>query len=214
MSSTELTIVSRQGHGSPTARIAPEFAANRTLRRPVSHVNDPLVVSPIEPAEAAQMTRTFIAFFVCQSFVVLFIALHDWLSLGRLNNLAAVRAADSTARLFFVTALSTLPFAIGLAASAHYAGGRNPHWLTWLLWISYLLGVYGMLRAWYWPYLFGGDLERIRRYQQRFANTHAFLPTMHGIRPDTLHVCFHAALIATLALLAILTFRDHTFAFS
>ena len=81
-------------------------------------------------------------------------------------------------RLFFVTVLSTLPFAIALVASFHYATGRNPHWLT------------------------------------RFANTHAFLPKIHGIRPDTLHVIFHAALIATLALLAMLTFRDHASAFS
>lgn len=160
------------------------------------------------------MTSTFIAFLVCQSLVVLFIALHDWVPLGRLSNLEAVRAADSTAKLFFVTVLSTLPFAIALAASLYYAAGRNPHWLTWLLWISYGFGLYGMLRAWYWPYLFGGDPERVRRYQQRFANTHAFLPAIHGIRPDTLHICFHAALISAFALLAVLTFRDHAFAFN
>jgi hypothetical protein len=116
-------------------------------------------------------------------------------------------------RLFFVTVLSTLPFAIALVASFHYATGRNPHWLTWLLWISYGFGLYGMMRAWYWPYLFGGDPARIERYQQRFANTHAFLPTIHGIRPDTLHVCFHAAYISACVLLAVLTFRDHMFAF-
>ena len=160
-----------------------------------------------------KMTPTFIAFLGCQSLVVLFIALHDWVPLGRFSNLEAVWAADSTARLFFATVLSTLPFAIGLAASVYYSATRFPIWLTWLLWISYGVGFYGVLRAWYWPYLFGGDPERIRRYQQRFANTHAFLPTFHGIRPDTLHVCFHIAYISTCALLAILTFRDHAFAF-
>lgn len=160
------------------------------------------------------MTSTFTAFLICQSLVVLFIALHDWVPLGSLSNLEGVRAADSTARLFFVTLLSMLPFAIGLAASFYFAATRFPHWLTWWLWITYGFGFYGMLRAWYWPYLFGGDPERIKRYQQRFANTHAFLPTIHGIRPDTLHVLFHAALIATCVLLALLTFRDHVFAFN
>jgi hypothetical protein len=160
------------------------------------------------------MTPTLIAFLGCQSLIVLFIALHDWVPLGRLTNLAAVRAADSTARLFVATVLSTLPFAVGLAASAHYASVSNPIWLTWWLWISYGLMFYGVLRAWYWPYLFGGDPARVERYQERFANTHGFLPTLHGIRPDTLHVCFHAVLVATLVLLGVLTFRDHVFAFN
>jgi hypothetical protein len=160
-----------------------------------------------------EMTSTLIAFLGCQSLVVLFIALHDWVPLGRLSNLEGVRTADSTTRLVFVTALSTLPFAVGLAASFHYARTHIPDWVTWWLWITYGFGIYGMLRAWYWPYLFGGDPARIERYQKRFAHTHAFLPTMHGIRPDTLHVCFHAVLLATVILLGVLTFRDHLFAF-
>jgi hypothetical protein len=159
------------------------------------------------------MGMTLTAFVVCQSLVMLFIALHDWVPLGRLSNLEAVRAADSTMKLFFVTVLSTLPFAIGLAASVYYAPVGNPIWLTWLLWITYGLAIYGMMRAWYWPYFFGGDPARVQRYQQRFANTRAFLPTFHGIRPDTLHVCFHAVLVSTVALLGVLTFRDHAFAF-
>jgi hypothetical protein len=160
------------------------------------------------------MTSALIAFLVCQSLVVLFIALHDWVPLGRFSNLEGVRGADSTARLFFVTVLSTLPFAVGLAGTAYFSASRFPHWLTWWLWITYAVGMYGLLRAWYWPYLFGGDPARVQRYQQRFANTHAFLPTLHGIRPDTLHVCFHVAYIAAFALLAVLTFRDHVFSFN
>jgi hypothetical protein len=160
------------------------------------------------------MTSTLEVFLGCQFFVVLFIALHDWVPLGKLNNLVGVRAADTTTRLFFVSVLSTLPYAVGLAATLHYASTRNPIWLTWWLWISYSLGIYGMLRAWYWPYLFGGDPARVERYQQRFAHTHAFLPTIHGIRPDTLHVCFHVVYVSALVLLGILTFRDHAFGFN
>lgn len=138
--------------------------------------------------------------------VVLFIALHDWIPLGPLNNLRGVRSADSAGRLAVVTALSTLPFAIGLAGTAYYAARHFPAWLGWLLWITYASALYGVLRAWYIPYLLMNDPDRIARYQVRFAQTHAFLPTHNGIRPDTLHVCFHAVLIATVVLLACLTF--------
>ena len=148
------------------------------------------------------------AFLGCQLFVVLFIALHDWLPLGRLNNLAGIRAVDTTRHLVVVTVLSTLPFAIGLAASVYYARTGFPMWVMVWLWISYGTGAYGMLRAWWIPYLLIRDPERAARYQQRFANTHAFLPARNGIRPDTLHVCFHVVLVVLIILLCILTFTD------
>jgi len=148
------------------------------------------------------------AFLGCQLFVVLFIALHDWLPLGRLNNLAGIRAVDTTRRLVVVTVLSTLPFAIGLAASVYYAMTGFPMWVMVWLWISYGTGAYGMLRAWWIPYLLIRDPVRAARYQQRFANTHAFLPARNGIRPDTLHVCFHVVLVVLIILLCILTFTD------
>jgi len=148
------------------------------------------------------------AFLGCQLFVVLFIALHDWLPLGRLNNLAGIRAVDTTRRLVVVTVLSTLPFAIGLAASVYYARTGFPMWVMVWLWISYGTGAYGMLRAWWIPYLLIRDPVRAARYQQRFANTHAFLPARNGIRPDTLHVCFHVVLVALIILLCVLTFTD------
>lgn len=145
-----------------------------------------------------------LAFLICQLCVVVFIALHDWLPLGRLNNLTGIRAVDTRLRRIVTTALSTLPFGIGLAGSVYYSGGRFPSWLFWLLAISYGLGLYGMLRAWYLPYLVYHDSARARRYQERFANTHALLPMRHGIRPDTLHVSFHVVLVLTAALLFIL----------
>ena len=92
-------------------------------------------------------------FLVCQLFVVLFIALHDWVPLGKLSNRPAIRAADTRRRLLWVTALSTLPYAIGFAASAYYAATGFPMWLMYLLWISYIAGFYGLLRAWWVPYL-------------------------------------------------------------
>jgi hypothetical protein len=151
------------------------------------------------------------AFLGCQLVVVLFIALHDWIPLGKLNNLTGIRAVDTTRRLLVVTVLSALPFAIGFAASAHYASTGFPMWLMWWLWISYGTGLYGMLRAWWVPYLLVGDPVRAARYQERFAQTHAFLPTRNGIRPDTLHVCFHAVFVVLLILLGVLKFSGHAF---
>lgn len=150
------------------------------------------------------------AFLICQLFVVLFIAFHDWIPLGSLNNLKGVASADSKGKRVVVTALSTLPFAIGLAGSAWYASTRFPTWLVWLLWITYGGAVYGMLRTWYVPYLLVAEPDRATRYQTMFSHTHTFLPTRNGIAPNTLHVIFHAVLIATAVLLASLT-HDRVF---
>lgn len=149
------------------------------------------------------------AFLACQFVVVLFIALHDWIPLGNLNNLRGIRAADTARKRVLVTALSTLPFGIAFAASTYYAKSGFPGWLMWLLWLSYGIALYGMLRTWWIPYLLVKDPERVERYQVRFAQTHAFLPVRNGIRPDTLHVSFHAVFATTLVLLAILSFSNH-----
>jgi hypothetical protein len=142
---------------------------------------------------------------VCQLFVVVFIALHDWIPLGKLNNVKAAKAADPTWKLLVVTVSSTLPFAIGLIGSVCYAATNFPNWLMWWLWISYGLGVYGFLRAWWIPYLLVKDATRSTRYQARFAGTHAFLPKRNGIRPDTLHVTLHVVILIIIALLCVLS---------
>ncbi len=136
-----------------------------------------------------------------QLFVVLFIALHDWVSLGPLNDIAAVQAADPKAKLIAVTALSTLPFAFGLVASITHLSTGFPMWLIWFLWITYGAAFYGLLRAWWIPYLLIADPVRAARYQTMFSHTHAFLPARNGIRPNTLHVILHAVILAILALL-------------
>lgn len=152
-----------------------------------------------------QAYRMMIAFLVCQLYVVLFIALHDWLPLGGLNNLAGIRAVDTRMQLLRTTVLSTLPFAVGLAGSVYYST-HFPTWLMLVLWITYGGALYGILRAWYLPYLVYSDPARAARYRERFADTHAFLPVRNGIRPDTLHVTFHAVLLVLIVLLFVLTF--------
>jgi hypothetical protein len=145
------------------------------------------------------------ALLALQCFHVLFLALHDWIPLGTLNDVNAVRAANPGRKLLAGTLISLVPFAIGLAASAIYFGRVYPAWLLWWLWISYGLLFVGELKAWWIPYLFRSEPERAARYQVMFSNTHAFLPAHNGIRVNTLHLVLHILTLTTLVVLAALT---------
>jgi hypothetical protein len=143
--------------------------------------------------------------FVLQCFHVLFLALHDWIPLGTLNDVKAVREANPGRKLVAGTLISLTPFGIGLGASAIYFGRAYPAWLFWWLWISYGLLFVGELTAWWIPYLLHPEPERAARYQVMFGATHAFLPERNGIRPNTLHVILHMVTLTTLVVLGALT---------
>jgi hypothetical protein len=132
---------------------------------------------------------------------LLFLLLHDWVPLGRLNNHAAKRRMDSHSELAWTTLLPAIPVAIGLWGTATHIATRYPGWLTWLLWITYVTLLFGMLRAWWIPYLLRAEPERAARYRLIFAGTHRFLPERNGIAPDTLHVSLHLATVAIVILL-------------
>ena len=145
------------------------------------------------------------AFLSLQAFVAAFLLFHDWIPLGSLNNLKAVRREDSLSGRVFVTLLPGLPSAIGFYCSAKHFAGPYPMWLEILLWVTYGALLWGLLRAWWIPYLFRPDPQRAARYHIIFAGTHAFLPRRNGIVPNTLHVLFH---FATVAVLIALFVRD------
>ncbi len=136
-----------------------------------------------------------------QAFHVLFLLLHDWIPLGSLNNIAAIRAENPGSKLFVATAISTSFFLFGLVFSAIHYNGPYPHWLLWYLLISYLFLFYGELQAWWIPYFGTPQPERAARYQTMFANTHAFLPPRNGIPLNTLHVFLHAFTLATIVVI-------------
>jgi hypothetical protein len=146
-----------------------------------------------------------IVFLALQGFVVLFLLFHDWIPLGRLNNLGAIQSEDSLGRRVFVTLLPAVPAAIGLYSCAVRFGRAYPDWLEWLLWITYGVFLAGMLRAWWIPYLFVPDEKRAERYRILFRGTHRFLPERNGIAPDTLHCSLH---LVTLATVVALLLRD------
>ncbi len=145
---------------------------------------------------------------ILQAAQVAFLWLHDWLPLGTLNDIPAVHAADSRARLVAVTIIQSLPFTLCLAFTLAHPAPPTPHWLLWWLWISYGFLFAGELRAWWIPYLFVSDPERANRYQAMFGKTHAFLPARNGIVPNTLHVALHACTAGTLVVLACLTVQS------
>ena len=144
-----------------------------------------------------------ITFLSLQAVVVIFLLFHDWVPLGRLNNLNAIRKQDSLGRSVFVTLLPVVPAAIGLFYSMTHFGRTYPDWLEMLLWITYGVFLVGLLRAWWIPYLVKADPERAARYQLIFAGTHRFLPERNGMAPDTLHTVFHLVTLATLVALFI-----------
>lgn len=138
-----------------------------------------------------------------QCFVVAFVGLHNWIPLGSLNDLRAVRAEFPGSKLFFITLSNFIPAALGLAGSIYFQH-RFPEWLIWYLWIFYLLACCGSAYAWWIPYFFGTGKKRLAREQELYGRTHSFLPERHGVRPNTLHVIFDLVTLAVLATLAAL----------
>ena len=133
------------------------------------------------------MSRTLLV--ALQALQVAILWTHDWVPLGRLNDVPAVRRADSHGRLVRVTLIQSLPYTISLIASADclLSGRVWPHWLWNWLWVSYAVLFAGELTSWWVPYLLQPQHKRVQRYQAMFGSTHAFLPKHHGIVPNTLH---------------------------
>jgi len=59
-----------------------------------------------------------------QVFQVLFLWVHDWIPLGRLNDVAAVRSQDTRGRLVTVTLIQSVLWTIGLGFSLLYFRAR------------------------------------------------------------------------------------------
>jgi hypothetical protein len=77
------------------------------------------------------LTATKVALLGLQCFVVLFVALHNWIPLGKLNNVKGVRTEFPGGKLLMTTLINFTPYAFGLAASAIYFERTFPGWLFW-----------------------------------------------------------------------------------
>lgn len=142
-----------------------------------------------------------LALLALQAFQVIFLWVHDWIPLGRLNDVAAVRREDSLQRLVVVTLIQSVPYSILLFFSARNFHQPYPESLVLWLWIAYGLLFVGQLRAWWIPYLLKPEPARAERYQKMFGNTHSFLPKRNGVVPNTAHILLHLSTAATLLVL-------------
>jgi hypothetical protein len=136
-----------------------------------------------------------------QGFQLVILLFHDWIPLGSLNDVRAVRQANPGARVLVGTLISSLPPGVAFALSVTHLGRAYPHWLVLTLWCIYGFLFVGELEAWWVPYFFGSSIKRVERYRAMFGSTKAFLPPRNGIIPNTLHCCLHIATLATLIVL-------------
>ena len=142
--------------------------------------------------------------FTLQALQVFILIFHDWIPLGRLNDVAAVFRQHGFRRVLIGTLINAIPFSFGLGASLYYWGQPQPHWLWLYLLIAYGILFAGEIESWWLTYFFGyKQSARAAPYRAMFGNTHAFLPERHGITPNTLHCILHAATLATLIVLLI-----------
>jgi hypothetical protein len=136
-----------------------------------------------------------------QIFHVLFLWLHDWVPMGRLNDIQAVKSQDSRKRLIAMTLIQSAPYTLGLFFSIYHYDHPYSNWVRSYLLASYILLFIGELRAWWIPYFWLEEPLRAKRYKVLFGNTHGFLPERHGIRPNSLHILLHLATFATVLML-------------
>ena len=137
-----------------------------------------------------------------QIFHVAFLALHDWVPLGRLNDVRAMRQENPGAKLLVATLISTVLFVPPLVVGLMHVHGPWPGWVWIWLWVGYGLAFVGEVQAWWWPYFMGTTEKTVERYRVMFGGTHAFLPARHGIRINTLHFVLHVLTLTTLVVLA------------
>jgi hypothetical protein len=143
-----------------------------------------------------------------QLFHVLLLLLHDWMPLGRLNDLRALREHIPSRELLRTTLLLTFPFALSLALTVHYRHLGLPPWAILCDLLAYGLMVAMQWRLWWSPYFYGTTQERVIFYKKLFGHTHTFLPRRNGIRPNTLNTLMHLLTVGTLLVLLLVGHRS------
>lgn len=166
------------------------------------HHSDQILVRSFRLRYTTRMTSGRQVFLVAlQVFQLAFLLLHDWLPLGRLNDISAVRRKITSLQRLAGLLVPGIPVFIALSLSLKYFGIAYPGWVRWWLRVTYGFLFLGELEAWWIPYLLGTTAERVALYQALFGRTHSFLPPRHGIVVNTLHVMLHASTLMTVIIL-------------
>jgi hypothetical protein len=147
-------------------------------------------------------------FILLQCIIVVFLLIHDWIPLGPLNDVKGVLSQNTVKQNLVITGINTVPFAIGLFISLVHIGKPYPLYAKIYLVLTYALLFMGELKAWWIPYFFGTDPQRVRRYEVMFGKTHSFLPKRNGIVPNTAHTLLHICTLIVLILAIQISLRS------
>lgn len=139
--------------------------------------------------------------------ILLLMLVQDWVPLGSLNDIDSVFQVHSFTDILTSTLINAGQFVLLIFIVRLFIGRRYPGWARLWLIIHQGFILAGVLMAWWIPYLFGiGAEEKTEPYGITFGNTHAFLPEMNGITPNTLHTGFHAVLLICFLLTCYMAF--------
>jgi hypothetical protein len=133
--------------------------------------------------------------------ILIFMLVQDWVPLGKLNDIEAIKQENTTGELVVVTLIGVVQVALFIFLILLFVGRRYPLFIKLWLVIHPSCILAGAIIDWWIPYLTGiGTSDRIERYNTMFGDTHAFLPLMNGIVPNTLHTFFHITLLFCIVL--------------
>lgn len=133
--------------------------------------------------------------------ILLFMILQDLVPLGALNDPKAIASVQSYNEILVGTMINIVQILLLMGGVLLFIGKRYPVWVKIWLIVHPTCILLGAIMSWWVPYLFGiGAEEKIESYTIMFGNTHAFLPVMNGIVPNTLHTIFHLILFVCIIL--------------
>lgn len=129
-------------------------------------------------------------FIALQISLLLFIALHDWITLPPFNDIPALKTGQSFASRLQNTIINSMLVLIPLTLTIIYAP-MFPLWAILTIVLFYAIGTCGTICAWWMPYFLGCS-EKYAHILRKYDNTHHFLPARgKNIVPNTLHVILH-----------------------
>ncbi len=136
------------------------------------------------------MTMLLLAFIIVQISLLMFMLLHDFISIPPLNDIKALEKEHSLTHRALNAFFCSIPVAVPLILTLYYMPDI-PFWPAVNMVLPYGILTIGTICSWWIPYMFGSS-DKHKAAFSMFKNTHHFLP-VHGdnVIPNTLHVLLH-----------------------
>lgn len=143
----------------------------------------------------------------CSSLITLFLALHDWIDIYPLNDLATFNKHCSLRNKVLMTFINTPFFIIYTGILLYYWSTPMPPYAKAYLLVCNLLFFTGIIFSWWLPYLFGWPVSQVKDLHETHGTTHAFLPAIgNNPIPNTLHVIFHLVFVVNMIATCVVIF--------